>query len=102
LIQLAASDDEEVAAISCYDIGEFIRFYPNGKVVAKTLGAREVVLKLIDSTNAEVQRHALSCLSKMLVRNWQVSHTALNSIVLVKYLTIHNFKEYLGTVVCNP
>lgn len=31
LIQLLASEDDEVVSIACYDIGEFARFYPNGR-----------------------------------------------------------------------
>jgi V-type H+-transporting ATPase subunit H len=31
LIQLLKSSDDEVVAVACYDLGEFVRFYPNGK-----------------------------------------------------------------------
>lgn len=31
LIQLLASEDDEVVSIACYDVGEFARFYPNGR-----------------------------------------------------------------------
>lgn len=31
LISLLASEDEEVVSIALYDIGEFARFYPNGR-----------------------------------------------------------------------
>jgi len=74
LISLAASSeaDEEVAAIACYDIGEFVRNYPNGRAIVKRLGAKEIVMKLIEHDNPELQRHALQCVSKMLVNNWQV------------------------------
>lgn len=77
LISLAASadTDEEVAAIACYDIGEFVRNYPNGRAIIKRLGAKEIIMKLIEHDNPELQRHALQCVSKMLVNNWQVSWT---------------------------
>jgi len=73
LISLAASSatDEEIAAIACYDIGEFVRNYPNGRSIVKRLGAKEIVMKLIEHENPELQRHALQCVSKMLVNNWQ-------------------------------
>jgi hypothetical protein len=73
LIKLAHSSDEEIAAIACFDIGEFVRHYPNGKHIAKRLGARDVVMGLIEHEDAEVQRQALLCISKLLVQNWQVS-----------------------------
>lgn len=72
LIMLAAGDDEDVAAIACYDIGEFVRNYPNGRVIAKRLGAKDVVMQLIENDNEELQRHALLCVSKMMVQNWAV------------------------------
>jgi V-type H+-transporting ATPase subunit H len=73
LIKLAHSSDEEIAAIACFDIGEFVRHYPNGKHIARRLGARDVVMGLIEHEDMEVQRQALLCISKMLVHNWQVS-----------------------------
>eukprot|EP00539_Tryblionella_compressa_P003864 CAMPEP_0178736276 /NCGR_PEP_ID=MMETSP0744-20121128/2349_1 /TAXON_ID=913974 /ORGANISM="Nitzschia punctata, Strain CCMP561" /LENGTH=515 /DNA_ID=CAMNT_0020388729 /DNA_START=85 /DNA_END=1629 /DNA_ORIENTATION=+ len=70
LITLLSSKDEEVVAIACYDIGEFVRFYPNGRAIVKRLGAKELVMPLIESENPELQRHALQCVSKIMVQNW--------------------------------
>lgn len=70
LISLIKSDDEEIAAVACYDLGEFVRHYPNGRVIAKQLGAREPVMTLIEHENPELQHHALQCISKMMVQNW--------------------------------
>ena len=66
--------DDDVVAIACYDLGEFVRFYPNGRLVAKGLGAREVVLRATEHPNPDVQTQALLCISKILVQNWAVSH----------------------------
>lgn len=71
LIGLIGSSDEEVAAIACYDVGEFVRRYPNGRAIAKRLGAKEVVMPLIEHENPELQRHALQCVSKIMVNNWE-------------------------------
>jgi len=71
LIALLSSKDDEIAAIACYDIGEFVRFYPNGRAIAKRLGAKELVMSLIEHDNVELQRHALQCVSKMMVQNWE-------------------------------
>lgn len=38
LIELLKSEDKQVVAIACYDLGEFVRFYPSGKTIAKHLG----------------------------------------------------------------
>jgi len=70
LIALLGSKDDDVSAIACYDIGEFVRHYPNGRSIAKRLGAKELVMPLIEHENVEVQRHALQCVSKIMVQNW--------------------------------
>jgi V-type H+-transporting ATPase subunit H len=73
LIALVSSSrsDPEVVAVACYDIGEFVRHYPNGRAIAKRLGAKEVVMPLIENENIELQRHALQCVSKLMVQNWE-------------------------------
>jgi V-type H+-transporting ATPase subunit H len=71
LIALLSSNDEEVAAVACFDIGEFVRHYPNGRAIAKRLGAKELVMALIEHENPELQRHALQCVSKIMVNNWE-------------------------------
>jgi V-type H+-transporting ATPase subunit H len=48
LIALLSSKDEDVCAVACFDIGEFfVRHYPNGRDIAKRLGAKELVMPLI-------------------------------------------------------
>jgi len=71
LINLLRSKDEDIAAIACYDIGEFVRFYPNGKSIAIRLGAKAIVITLIEHDNLDLQRHALQCISKIMVQNWE-------------------------------
>jgi V-type H+-transporting ATPase subunit H len=71
LIALLSSKDEEVCAVACFDIGEFVRHYPNGRAIAKRLGAKELVMPLIEHENPELQRHALQCVSKIMVQNWE-------------------------------
>lgn len=69
--RVASSNDEDVCAIACYDIGEFVRHYPNGRAIAKRLGAKELVMALIEHENVELQRQALQCVSKIMVQNWE-------------------------------
>lgn len=70
---MLSSKDDDVAAIACYDIGEFVRHYPNGRAIAKRLGAKELVMPLIEHENVDVQSRALQCVSKIMVQNWEVS-----------------------------
>jgi V-type H+-transporting ATPase subunit H len=72
LVMLVAGDDEDVATIACYDIGEFVRHYPNGRAIAKRLGAKDIIMQLIEHDNEELRRHSLLCVSKMMVQNWAV------------------------------
>ena len=71
LVRLTASLDEEVAAIACFDLGEFVRHYPNGRLIASRMGARDAVMALIDHSHEELQKQALLAVSKMLIQNWQ-------------------------------
>ncbi|CAM9327116.1 unnamed protein product [Discosporangium mesarthrocarpum] len=71
LIDLLKSEDETVVSIACYDLGEFVRFYPSGKAIVRHLGAKEKVMDLIESKDVEVQRQALQCISKIMVNKWE-------------------------------
>ena len=71
LIGLLDALESEVVAVACYDLGEFVRFYPNGKSLAKNLGAKDTVMRLIEHENLEVQREALQCMSKIMVNQWE-------------------------------
>jgi len=72
LIALLCSEDEEVVCLACYDLGEFARFYPNGKNVVKLLGARDIVMNLImNQVSTKVEKFALQCISKMMIQKWE-------------------------------
>ncbi|KAL3671219.1 hypothetical protein V7S43_003151 [Phytophthora oleae] len=71
LIDLLESDDPKTVSVALFDLGEFVRFYPNGKHIAKRLGAKKVAMKLMTHENAEVQKQALQCISKMMVNKWE-------------------------------
>eukprot|EP00968_Pinguiococcus_pyrenoidosus_P010995 scaffold876_cov243-Pinguiococcus_pyrenoidosus.AAC.54 len=74
LCTLLTSNDEEIVSIACHDIGEFCRFYPRGRDIAKHFGAKDAIMGLIDSENHDVQRHALSAISKIMVNKWEGVH----------------------------
>ena len=58
-------------SIALYDLGEFTRFYPNGRGIVRTLGAKDIAMEMIGHKNAEVQSQALQCISKIMVTNWE-------------------------------
>jgi len=61
--------DEEVLAVALFDVGEFVRHYPNGRLIAKQLGITPFVMQLLNHESHEVQQHALQCVSKLLVNS---------------------------------
>eukprot|EP00542_Grammatophora_oceanica_P013890 CAMPEP_0194029124 /NCGR_PEP_ID=MMETSP0009_2-20130614/2962_1 /TAXON_ID=210454 /ORGANISM="Grammatophora oceanica, Strain CCMP 410" /LENGTH=270 /DNA_ID=CAMNT_0038668721 /DNA_START=82 /DNA_END=894 /DNA_ORIENTATION=- len=67
---VSSSPDEETAAVACFDIGEFVVRYPNGRSIAKQLGARNVIMPHIYSTNFDLQQSALQAISKLMIKNW--------------------------------
>lgn len=54
----------------CVCVGEFTRFYPNGRGVTKSLGGRDKAMGFINHSNPDIQRHALQCVSKLMISNW--------------------------------
>ena len=78
-------DHYDTIAIACFDIGEFVRYYPNGKEIASRFGAKQLVMPLLDHPNQDVRRHALTCISKMLVNNWRVSSYGMMVIPFYLY-----------------
>lgn len=58
-------------AVALYDLGEWTRFYPNGRGVVKSLGGKDQAMELIGHSDPAVQMHALQCISKVMVNNWE-------------------------------
>jgi len=71
LTNLLDSEDPMVVAVACYDLGEFVRFYPQGRLIVKNMNAKPKIMTLMSNENSEVQKHALLSISKMMVTNWE-------------------------------
>lgn len=78
---IKTSHDDDVIAIACYDLGEFVRHYSNGRAIAKRLGGKEVVLQATEHQNPDVQTQALLCVSKILIQNWSVRNCIVLKVV---------------------
>lgn len=76
--------------VALFDIGEFTRFYPNGRVVVSKLGGKDLVMQMLQRSSptdaasldpsspppppgpyAEIEKHSLQCISKIMVSNWE-------------------------------
>jgi len=60
-----------VQAIACYDIGEFARHHPRGKIIVQKLGIKLPLMKLMEDSDPEVKKQALVAVQKLLVTNWE-------------------------------
>eukprot|EP01029_Cantina_marsupialis_P029148 TRINITY_DN779869_c0_g1_i1.p1 TRINITY_DN779869_c0_g1~~TRINITY_DN779869_c0_g1_i1.p1 ORF type:complete len:472 (+),score=130.21 TRINITY_DN779869_c0_g1_i1:47-1462(+) len=83
---LHTSRDNPTIAVCCHDLGEYIRFVPEGKVILDNLSnlnsadddfvpldTKSMVMGLLASPDAQVREHALMFCSKMLVHNWEAA-----------------------------
>mmetsp|Transcript_8994 Transcript_8994/g.10783 ORF Transcript_8994/g.10783 Transcript_8994/m.10783 type:complete len:443 (+) Transcript_8994:242-1570(+) len=71
LISLLRSDDSTTAAIACYDIGQFVQYYPNGKLIVENLGGKKAIMMLLQHESPDVQKQALTACSKIMITNWR-------------------------------
>ena len=63
-----ATGDVEALAVASYDLGEIAHRHAGAKSALVKLGAKDAALKLIDHEDEDVQRRALQCVSKILLR----------------------------------
>ena len=86
---LRESSNPTAMAVASHDLGEYVRYYPRGKKyfqpsllypsllslslplsVIDKLGAKELVMGLVNHGNTEVRMQALLSIQKMMVQNW--------------------------------
>jgi V-type H+-transporting ATPase subunit H len=60
-----------VQAIACFDIGEFARFHPRGRIIVQQLHIKLPLMKLMEDPDPEVRKHALLAIQKLMVTNWE-------------------------------
>ena len=68
---LETSKDPQVLAVAAHDIGEYIRYYPRGKIVIENLGGKQLIMQLLNDEDPNVKYEALVCVQKMMVHNWE-------------------------------
>lgn len=69
---LANGVDNKIKAIACFDLGEFARFFPQGKTILDNHNVRVKMTKLMQSkdTSSEVKKEAITCYQKLLMNSW--------------------------------
>lgn len=68
---LEHSKDPLVMSVAAYDLGEYVRHYPRGKVVAENLGGKHLVMQRLTHEDTQVRYQALLCVQKLMVQNWE-------------------------------
>ncbi len=67
---LATSTDPTTLAVAAHDVGQYVKFYPNGKKIVESLGAKTKIMELMASEVPEVRYNALVATQKMMVNAW--------------------------------
>lgn len=79
------SRDPKVQCIACWDIGEFVRVHPHGKLISKTLDLKTPIMHIItqtgdkgrdddknmDEDHQKLAKEALTALQKLMITNWE-------------------------------
>ena len=70
-----SSHDDTVKAVACYDLGEFSKYVPNGKMILERHNVRVKMTELMGNqeVSAEVKKEAITCYQKLLMTSWSNS-----------------------------
>jgi len=68
---LESSKDPLVLAVAAHDIGEYVRHYSRGKIVAENLGGKHLVMQMLTHDDPNVRYEALLCVQKLMVHHWE-------------------------------
>lgn len=73
-----SSRDDTVKAVACYDLGEFSKYVPNGKMILERHNVRIKMTELMGNqeVSAEVKKEAITCYQKLLMTSWSSSSKA--------------------------
>jgi len=71
LVALLSSSDAQTLAVACHDLSEFVKHHPEGRRLATQLGAKAPAMAILKHSDPEVQKHALTCVQRLMVINWE-------------------------------
>lgn len=68
---LESSQDPLVLSVAAHDLGEYVRHYSRGKVIAENLGGKHLVMQKLAHEDPDVRYNALLCVQKLMVQHWE-------------------------------
>ena len=70
--QVDAASLDQMKAVACYDIGEFARFFPQGKEFLEERDTKAFLADLMGNpdSSAELKKEAITAYQKMLMHAW--------------------------------
>ena len=74
LVGLLDSQSDVTVAVACHDIGELVRYHPNGRMLLQLPSLnnpKTKIMHLMSHHNPEVARNALLAVQKIMVQRWE-------------------------------
>lgn len=71
LKDLVSKSSPQLQSIACFDIGEFARHHPRGKIIIQKLGIKLPLMNLMEDADPDVRKNALLAVQKLMVTNWE-------------------------------
>jgi len=86
LVALLDSSDDKVLEVACYDVGEFARFHPDGRIIIQKLEGKRKLMNLLAASKEHsdaMNKEALLSVQKLMVQNWESLQSAAGVAGLV-------------------
>eukprot|EP00906_Rhabdomonas_costata_P010865 RCo015285 len=68
---LQTSQDNKTLTIILYDLGEFVKYHPQGRKILNALDVKPRIVALMGNENQDVSKQALLCTQKIMVQKWE-------------------------------
>ncbi|KAI9217832.1 ATPase V1 complex subunit H [Blastocladiella britannica] len=69
---LMTSSDSIVLAVAAHDLGQFIKYYAQGKKILQEIGAKHRLMEMMSHENADVRYQALMAVQKLVSQSWDM------------------------------
>lgn len=92
---VCAYRETHTLAVACNDIGRFVEYHPHGRYIVSDLRGKELVMRLMQHPDGEVQKRALLAVQKIMLpvryyRQVQLesAHHTISAACQVAYMAV--------------